>query len=336
VDPGALVYAPSRTEVLRAKAVNLLVGLVLLLVGLTSAWVGIGAGLSSSGGNGGDSMVLVAYVLVGLVILAFGLRYLSMGLKGRGLKVYERAIEADFPGRWFVWPQRRREALVRVRVDGTPKMASAYAIAASGHEFRLPRAFVDRANVWRLGALGTRPVAPGGRPKAVGATGASARTEEDLLLDLDTGATAKIVHPIGAPAPSGEPAPVRAPTASRPSPTARRWPLSKPREAPAPPPPPPPTESALEVELPEAPAAAPTAAPAPAITPIPTPVPTPAPVPSSAPAPATSTGEWVLEEVAPPSPPSTAPSPPPSTPPKPSGPRSAAGSGWEEVETPPM
>jgi hypothetical protein len=322
VDPGALVYAPSRTDVLRAKAVNLLVGALLLLVGITSAWVGLGAGLSSSGGNGGDSMVLVAYVLVGLVILAFGLRYLSMGLKGRGLKVYERAIEADFPGRWFVWPERRREALVRVRVDGTPKMTSAYAIAASGHEFRLPRAFVDRANVWKLGALGTRPVAPGGRPKTKGATGAQARTEEDLLLDLDTGATAKVVHPIGAPEPSGEPAPVRAPPASSPSPTARRRPISRPREAPAPPPPPPPTEGALEIELPEAPVAAPTLPPAPAAAPVAVPAP--------------SAGEWVLEEVAPPSPQPTAPTPPPSTPPKPAGPRTAAGSGWEEVETPPM
>ena len=331
MDPGALVYAPSRTDVLKAKAVNILVGAVLLLVGLTSAWVGLGAGLSSSDGDGGDSMVLAAYVLVGVVILAFGLRYLSMGLKGRGLKVYERAVEADFPGRWFVWPERRREALLRVRVEGTPKMTSAYAVSASGHEFRLPRSFVDRANIWRLGALGTRPVAPGGRPKttgAVGATGAPSRTEEDLLLDLDTGATAKVVHPIGAPAPSSAPAPVRAPPAGKPSPTTRRWPLSRPREPPAPPPPPPPTEGMLEVELPETPTAIPPRAPAA--------VPTP------------SVGEWVLEEVAPaiaqtPStssppapPPSSPPSPPSPQPSKPSGPRSTVSSGWEEVETPPM
>jgi len=299
---------------------------------VASAWVGLGAGLSATGGNGGDSMVLVAYVLVGLVILAFGLRYLFIGLKGKGLKVYERAVEADLPGRWFVWPERRREALLRVRVDGTPKMASAYAIAASGHEFRLPRGFVDRTNVWRLGSLGTRPVAPGGRPKAAGAAGAPVRTEEDLLLDLETGATAKVVHPIEAPAPSSAPAPARAPPAGRPSPPPRKWPLSKPREGPAPPPPPPtptppppppstppppPTlpspETALEVELPEAPAPAPPGATA------------PAPPPAS---------DWELEEVAPPLAPPIAPAPP--APPKPAGPRSAAGSGWEEVETPPM
>lgn len=313
MDPGAIVYAPSRTELVRAKAVNLVVGLVLLMVGVASAWVGLGAGLSATGGNGGDSMVLVAYVLVGLVILAFGLRYLFMGLKGKGLKVYERAVEADFPGRWFVWPERRREALMRVRVDGTPKMASAYAIAASGHEFRLPRGFVDRTNVWRLGSLGTRPVAPGGRPKAAGAAGAPVRTEEDLLLDLETGATAKVVHPIDAPAPSSAPALARAPPTRGPSPPPRKWPLSKPREGPAPPPPPPtlpPPETALEVELPEAPAPAPPGATA------------PAPPPAS---------DWELEEVAPPT--LSTPSPPP---PKPAGPRSAASSVWEEVETPPM
>lgn len=270
-------------------------------------------------------MVLVLYVAVGFVILAFGLRYALLGLRGHGIVLYERAVEADFPGRWFIVPERRLEGLVRVRVEGTPQATSAYAIAASGHAVALPTSFVERSDLWMLGALGTRPVAPGGKAAARMAKGAGGEAgEADVLVELDGQAPA---------------APVTAPAAAPAGAAPTRWrsgeaavPAARPRSVPAPPPPLPP--------LPPPPPTPSLAATSPA-----PPVPR-APVPPSSPtAPAASAEEGLLVELEPIEAPPPAPSvdsgfeleqiePPPSPPePRPAPPR-AKGSDWEEVDVP--
>ena len=327
--PGALVYRSSPSEVRRWRLLHVGIGLPLALVGVLSVWAGMAGGLSgdgaAGGGGGGTTMVLVLYVAVGFVILAFGLRYALLGLRGHGIVLYERAVEADFPGRWFIVPERRLEGLVRVRVEGTPQATSAYAIAASGHAVALPTSFVEHSDLWMLGALGTRPVAPGGRAAARIAKSAGGEAgEADVLVELDGQAPA---------------APVTAPAAAPAGAAPTRWrsgeaavPAARPRSVPAPPPPLPP--------LPPPPPTPSLAATSPA-----PPVPR-APVPPSSPTvPAASAEEGLLVELEPIEAPPPAPSvdsgfeleqiePPPSPPePRPAPPR-AKGSDWEEVDVP--
>ena len=314
--PGALVYRPSPAEVRRWRLLHLGIGLPLVLVGVLSVWAGLSGGLSgdgTAGGGGGTTMVLLLYVLVGAVIAAFGLRYALLGARGHGVVLYERAVEADFPGRWFVVPERRLEGLVRVRVEGTPQATSAYAIAASGHAVALPPSFVGSTDLWRLGALGTRPVAPGGRAAARGAgAGKVAAADADVLVELE-GAAAEAAAP-----PPAEAAPTRW-RSGRPEPPSQR-PLSRPSPRPTAPSPPP-TAPSISAPPSPPPSAPPSGAPADEgltveLEPMEAQPPPPPPPPRAEEA-------FELEQIEPPAAPA----------PKPPSPR-ARGSDWEEVEVP--
>ncbi len=339
VGPGALVYRSSPSEVRRWRAAHVGIGIPLALVGLLSVWAGLAGGLSGDGSGGGGeagtSMVLLLYVAVGAVLIAFGLRYALLGVRGRGVVLYERAVEADFPGRWFVMPERRLEGLVRVRVEGTPKATSAYAIAASGHAVALPSSFVARSDLWRLGALGNRPVAPGGKAAAMRAKGArAAATEADVLVDLEARPAGAPTSPSTGGAPtrwrSGRPEP---PAPLRPSPS---QPKAAPRAVPPPPhtigssPPPPPSTPS-----PPTPSPPPSAAPDEGLLLELEPIEAPPPRPSPPPPPTMPDADmgFELEPIeAPPAPlPSSSPvSPPAAAPPAPK----ASAYDWEEVEVP--
>jgi hypothetical protein len=163
VETGALLHAPSGPELAGWKARKTLVGLALLVAAALGTFVGIKG--MDGGGSAGDGTVLVTLVTIGasVAIGYFGLRYLMIGVKGQGVKLFEAAVEADFfkgPG---IVPRRRTVPLLHIRVSGSSRLTFAQAITTTGHAFRLPPVLVEESDLWYLGSLGTRPLAPGGR-----------------------------------------------------------------------------------------------------------------------------------------------------------------------------
>jgi hypothetical protein len=145
----------------RTKRVG--VGVPLLVVAVLGTFLGIQGGLSGDGAGSGVGLATVMTVLASLVIGLFGVRYLMLGLRGSPVRLYERALEADLFGKSFLLPQRRLVSLLRIEVSGTARLTKAFAISGTGHAFSLPGAFVEEADLWYLGSLGKRPLAPGGR-----------------------------------------------------------------------------------------------------------------------------------------------------------------------------
>jgi hypothetical protein len=328
VDSGTVVYSPSAKEVMVGRILRLAVGAVLIVVGAIAVVSSLAGGASSDDATGGAALTLMATTIVGVAILGFGLKYLLFGLRYRGVVLHEQTVTADFPGRYYIWPERRTEPLLRVRVGGTARMTNAFAITTRGYSFRLPDRLVEKADLWDLGSLGVDPVAPGGRAaKAAyeeGRLEAPSRNvaaiEADLVLDL--GVEAAPEEKAEAPA---APTPRRAPRLARPiieppAPSAssraeRVSPPPTPPSIPTPPPPPPPEAPTLEA-------------------------------PS---APEAEEGGWDLEEITPPEelvetppppmePEAAEPEPPPPEPAAPEEkPKKPAPEGWdwEEVEVPP-
>ncbi|NIS20246.1 MAG: hypothetical protein GWN89_10005, partial [Thermoplasmata archaeon] len=123
-----------------------LLGLVLIVVACLGLYLGYkGMNLESTGGDGG---VLVSIVFLGAsaAIGFFGLRYLMLGVRGTGVKFYERAVEADFHRGLGPIPRRRTVPLLHIRVSGGSRLTYATAITTTGHAFRLPSSFVERSD----------------------------------------------------------------------------------------------------------------------------------------------------------------------------------------------
>jgi hypothetical protein len=108
-------------------------------------------------------MTTILWLGASVAIGYFGLRYLMKGLKGGGVKLYEQAVEADFFKGPSVVPRRRTVPLLKVHISGSERLATARAITTTGHAFRLPPTLVEEADLWYLGSLGAKPLAPGGR-----------------------------------------------------------------------------------------------------------------------------------------------------------------------------
>lgn len=140
-----------------------LIGLVLLVVACLGMYLGLmGMTVDDAAGDGG---VLVTLVTIGAsaAIGYFGLRYLMLGIRGGGVRFYERAVEADFHRGIGLIPRRRTIPLLHIRVSGSSRLTYATAVTTTGHAFRLPASLVERSDIWYLGSLGTSPIAPGGR-----------------------------------------------------------------------------------------------------------------------------------------------------------------------------
>ncbi len=163
MEKGALVHEPTNTELGGWRARRVLLGLALIVVGVLGTYLGA-RGLEG-GGAGGDGTAVVTLLTIGASVLIayFGLRYLALGLRGRGLRLFERAVEADFFDGPAVLPRRRTVPLLRVQLTGSSRLASGQAITTSGHAYRLPSALVEEADLWYLSSLGVKPMAPGGR-----------------------------------------------------------------------------------------------------------------------------------------------------------------------------
>jgi hypothetical protein len=162
VETGALLHAPSEPELAGWKVRRTLVGLVLMIAGAIGAYLGI-MGMSSDA-TAGDGAVLVTVVTLGasVAIGFFGLRYLSLGVGGKGVVIYEEAVEADFQSGLRILPDRRTVPLLQVRLSGSERLIYGQAITTTGHAFRLPPSLVERSDPWYLGSLGRSPIAPGG------------------------------------------------------------------------------------------------------------------------------------------------------------------------------
>jgi len=163
VETGALVHEPTVTELGGWRVRRVLLGLGLIAVGVLGTYLGA-KGLEG-GGSAGDGTGAVTILTIGASVLIgyFGVRYLTLGLVGRGLRLYERAVEADFFSGPAVLPRRRTVPLLRVQLTGSSRLASGQAITTTGHAYRLPAALVEEADLWYLSSLGVRPMAPGGR-----------------------------------------------------------------------------------------------------------------------------------------------------------------------------
>jgi len=245
VETGKLLHAPSPPELAGWKARKALVGLALLVAAVLGTFVGIKG--MDGGGSAGDGTVLVTLVTIGasVAIGYFGLRYLMMGVKGQGVKFFERAVEADFYKGPGIVPRRRSAPLLHIRVSGSSRLTFAQAITTTGHAFRLPPALVEGSDLWYLGSLGTRPLAPGGREAVelyeAGDLDPYKHPTSDPLPDhgpawpdpgtlpitVDVPVEPEVVTTVEAPAPAPPPPPeplrgeprVRTPPASRPPPT---------------------------------------------------------------------------------------------------------------------
>jgi len=163
VETGALVHEPTATELGGWRVWRVMLGLALIAVGVLGTYLGA-KGLEA-GGEAGDGTGIVTILTIGasLLIAYFGLRYLALGLMGRGLRLYERAVEADFFDGPAVLPRRRTVPLLRVQLTGSSRLTSGQAITTTGHAYSLPATLVDEADLWYLSSLGVRPLAPGGR-----------------------------------------------------------------------------------------------------------------------------------------------------------------------------
>jgi hypothetical protein len=338
VETGALVHVPTLGEMTSWRTRRLVAGALLIVAAVTGAYIGIvGASEADDTGSGG-ALVTLLTVGASLVIGFFGLRYLILGLRGKGVRLYQRALEADFPGRFFIIPERRLVPLLRVEVSGTAAATRAMAISSTGHAFALPAPFVEKADVWTLGSLGTRPVAPGGRAaKDLYERGELEPIREPTPeppyhgppwpktppLPRDVVVEEPDVRPV---TPEPPPAPPEAPPAPIPAPPHPKVPTAAPVARPAPSPIAPP------VELPSEPPKPPITLPAPsqAPPPIPPEIAPPEELPSEPPAPRPEAPReppeveegWELEEL----PPSEVPAPP-------AEPKS--GDEWELEELPP-
>jgi hypothetical protein len=162
VDTGPLVYSPEPGEVASWKLKRLTAGAALIAVSALGFLLGAASMASGEAGDGGAAASVLT-LLASLAIGVFGLRYLLLGLRGGPARVFESAVEAYFFKGVLSIPERRTVPLLRVEVGGTSRLARGTAVTSTGHAFPLPTAFMDRADLWYLGSLGSRPVAPGGR-----------------------------------------------------------------------------------------------------------------------------------------------------------------------------
>ncbi len=163
MDTGPVLHAPSTPELAGWKVRRTLLGLVLLATAAASLFLGLMGALTDEVADDGAVMVTIVTIGASLAIGFFGLRYLMLGVKGGGVKFYERAVEADFQKGMGVMPRRRTVPLLHIRVSGSSRLTYAQAITTTGHAFRLPPSLVERSDIYYLGSLGTRPIAPGGR-----------------------------------------------------------------------------------------------------------------------------------------------------------------------------
>jgi len=138
------------------------IGLVLLAAAAMGLYLGVRGAVVDD--TAGDGAVMVTLVTIGasLAIGFFGLRYLLLGTLGKGVTLYERAVEADFHKGLGLLPMRRTVPLLHIRVSGSSRLTHAQAITTTGHAFRLPPVLVERSDIYYLGSLGTRPISPGG------------------------------------------------------------------------------------------------------------------------------------------------------------------------------
>jgi hypothetical protein len=140
-----------------------LVGIVLLVAGALGAYLGIMGMVTED--TSGDGAVMVTVVTLGasIAIAFFGIRYLLLGIMGKGVSFFEGAVEAEFQNGLRVLPVRRTVPLLQIRLSGSDRLTYGQAITTTGHAFRLPAAMVERSDPWYLGSLGRSPIAPGGR-----------------------------------------------------------------------------------------------------------------------------------------------------------------------------
>jgi hypothetical protein len=157
-----LLHAPSELELSGWKVRRTLVGLALLVAGVLGAYLGL-MGMTSEG-SAGDGAAFVTIVTVGasVAIGYFGLRYLLLGIRGKGVVIYESAVEAEFHKGLNPLPRRRTVPLLQFRISGSERLTYGQAITTTGHAFRLPPTMVEQADIWYLGSLGRRPITPGG------------------------------------------------------------------------------------------------------------------------------------------------------------------------------
>ncbi len=352
VETGALVHAPSATELAGWRMRRGLLGLILMVLTGLAIYLAIMGLLDDPEAGGGVVLTTIITLGAGCAIGFFGIRYFLLGLKGQGFKLYERAVEAEFFETTGLAPRRRTVPLLRVHISGSGRLPTGQAITTTGHAFRLPSGVMDEADLWYLGSLGTRPLAPGGREAkeaySKGELGPYQREPPAELVDHgkpwppipgagdDVVVMAETTPEDGSreetpprPAPAVPAAPTMAPAAPAPRTFTRpqRVPVPEVPVAPQPP------EEPMRVleDLPETPRdipAPPTVAPFTPPRTVPSP-PGPAIPPPEVPAPVSD--EWELEELPPPDVPSV----PPVTPaPAPSTPSDGADE-WELEELPP-
>jgi len=157
-----VLHAPSAPELAGWKVQRTVIGLVLLGAAAIGLYLGVKGALADD--TAGDGAVMVTFVTIGasVAIAFFGLRYFLLGVLGKGVTFYDRAVEADFHKGLGILPRRRTVPLLHIRVSGSSRLTHAQAITTTGHAFRLPPVLVERSDVYYLGSLGTRPIAPGG------------------------------------------------------------------------------------------------------------------------------------------------------------------------------
>ena len=163
VETGALVHAPSAVELAGWRTRRGLLGLILMVVAGLAIYLALMGLLDDPEAGGGVVLTTIITLGAGCAIGFFGIRYFLLGLRGQGLKLYERAVEAEFFEPTGLAPRRRTVPLLRVHISGSGRLPTGQAITTTGHAFRLPSGVMDEADLWYLGSLGTKPLAPGGR-----------------------------------------------------------------------------------------------------------------------------------------------------------------------------
>ncbi|UCC92223.1 MAG: hypothetical protein JSW25_05980, partial [Thermoplasmata archaeon] len=250
-ETGALLHAPSEPELAGWKVRRTLLGILLLAAGALGAYLGF-MGMTTEG-SAGDGAVFVTLVTIGasFAIAYFGLRYLMLGINGKGVVFYEQAVEADFQHGLSVQPRRSTVPLLHIRLTGSERLTYGQAITVSGHAFKLPPSLVERSDPWYLGSLGRRPITPGG---------------EEAKERYESGELTPYEHPVSEPLPDHGPAwtdpgtlPITVEVSDEPEPEP---PAARAPSAPARPSVPPPVavdlsprgEPSVEREVPEPPA----------------------------------------------------------------------------------
>lgn len=361
------MHAPSVIELAGWRTRRSLLGLILMVVAGLAIFLAIMGLLDDPEAGGGVVLTTILTVGAGCAIGFFGIRYFLLGLRGQGFKLYERAVEAEFFEPAGLAPRRRTVPLLRVHVSGSGRLPTGQAITTTGHAFRLPSGVMEETDLWYLGSLGTKPLAPGGREAKEAYEKGELRpypreppaelvdhgkpyspipgTEDDVVVIAETmseDVPRVMTPPRPAPAvpavPAAHAAPTKAPAAPAPRTFVRpqRVPIPEAPSSPRPP------EGPVQVlvDLPEAPRDIPAPPRVEPFTP-PRKVPSspgPAPIPQEAPAPVSD--EWELEELPPldvPRVPPTAPAPPatPAAPTPAPVPPSEGADEWELEELPP-